>query len=158
MERLKYPENYYIRVLLNKVTLREIMVTKVIAAKIEDKVSAVERAMRERNIRHMPIVDHQNILVGIITQRDIFRIQSPRRDEDGNWFYDSQLLDEYILSHIMTKNPFTLRPEDSVATALIAMYERKYGCIPVISEYHELSGIVTQTDILGMAVRILKES
>lgn len=158
MEQLKYPENYYIRVLLTKVKIKEIMVSKVICAKVNDKVSQVEKIMRDRSIRHLPIVDDKNKLVGILTQRDIFRIQSPHRDEDGNWFYNSETLDTYILANIMTKNPFTLSPEDTVATALLAMYAKKFGCIPIVYENHELAGIVTQTDILGMAVRILKEA
>ncbi|HOW35987.1 MAG TPA: CBS domain-containing protein [Candidatus Omnitrophota bacterium] len=154
---LKHTENFFVRTLLSKVKLSEIMVEDVIALNVNDPFSRVEELMREKHIRHIPIVDEHFKLAGIITQRDLYRIQPPRKDEEGNWFYDKEMLDKNILRHVMTKNPFTLSPENTVAEALLAMVDRKYGCIPIVDKSQTLCGIVTQIDILRIGAQIIRE-
>ncbi len=154
---LKHSEDYYVRVLLNKVKLKEVMVQNPITLRVDERFSRVEEVLREKHIRHLPIVDKEGFLVGIVTQRDLYRIQSPRKDEDGNWFYDKESLDNFILEHVMTKNPFTLSPESTVAEALLAIVDKKYGCIPIADKNRRLYGIVTQIDILRFGAAILRE-
>ena len=154
---LKHPEDYYIQVLLNKVKLKEIMVENVITLEVNEPFSLVEEKFRQFGIRHLPIVDDKKKLVGIITQRDLYRTVSPRKDEEGNMIYDKDVLDNYILKHIMTKNPFTLTAENSVAEALLAMVDKKYGVVPIVDKNNFLCGIVTQIDILRLGARIIRE-
>lgn len=154
---LRHSEDYFIRTLLGKVRLNEIMVKEVIALNVNDPFSRVEEIMRERHVRHIPVVDEHYKLVGIITQRDLYRIQPPRKDEDGNWFYNKEMLDGNILKHVMTKNPFALNPDHTVADCLLIMVDRKYGCIPVVDKDRILCGIVTQIDILRIGAQIIRE-
>lgn len=154
---LKHSEDFYIRALLNKVKLQEIMGGRVIAIREDEPFSRVEEIFRERHIRHLPIVDDNHKLVGIMTQRDLYRISAPRRDEDGNSVYDKETLDGYVLKHVMTKNPFTLTPNNTVAEALLAIVDKKFGCIPIVDQYRTLVGIVTQIDILRIGAQILRE-
>ena len=151
------PENYYLYVMLYKVKLKELMTKSVIALNENESFSRVEEIFREKNIRHLPIVDDRGKLVGMVTQRDLYRIQSPRIDEDGNWFYDKEALDTHILKTVMTKNPKTMGPENSVAEVLLLMVEKKYGSIPIIERDGTLCGIITQIDILKMAAAIVRE-
>src|SRR3989338_2171545 len=104
---LKHSEDYFIKTLLNKVKLKEIMVEKVICLRVNDPFSLVEEKFREFHTRHLPIVDNNHKLVGIITQWDLYRTSSPRKDEDGNLVYDKDTLNSYILKYVMTKDPFT---------------------------------------------------
>ena len=154
---LKHPEDYYIKLLLNKVKIEEIMTRNVISLKETDRFSLVEEKFREFRIRHLPIVNKENKLVGILTQRDLYRIQAPRLLEDGSWFYDQKSLDSHILKHVMTQNPTALKPHDTAASAVLLMAERKYGCLPVVQPDGSLCGIITQYDILKIAAQILKE-
>ena len=152
---LTHPEDYYIRLLLNKVKIAEIMNRKVISIREDEPFSRVEQKLREFNIRHLPVVNADGRLVGIITQRDLFRIQSPRRLEDGSWYYDPKSLDAYILTNVMTPNPTVLNPRDSLAQVILLMSDTKYGCIPIVE--NKLCGIITQYDIIKIAARILRE-
>lgn len=154
---LKHSEDFFIRTLLNKVKLIEIMIDKVISLNVEDSFSQVEEKFRKYHIRHLPIVNQDNKLVGIITQRDLYRISAPRRDEEGNLIYDKETLDGYILKNVMTKDPFALSPNDTVASALLVMVDKKYGAIPIVDQFKTLVGIVTQVDILRIGARILRE-
>ena len=155
---LKHSESYYIKVLLNRVKLEDIMTKKVISVNEYDRFSLVEEKLREFRIRHLPVVDFTGKLVGIVTQRDLYRAQSPRRLDDGTWYYDQKSLDSNILQYVMTKNPFSLSPEDPVAQAVLVMAERKYGCVPIVKKDQTLCGIVTQHDILKIAAQIIREA
>src|SRR3989338_663504 len=145
---LKHSEDFFIRTLLNKVKLQEIMVDRVIAIREDESFSRVEEIFRERHIRHLPVVNSEFKLVGIITQRDLYRITPPRKDDEGKMVYDKEILDGYILKNVMTKNPFSLSPNNTVAEALLVMVDKKFGCIPITDQFKTLVGIVTQIDIL----------
>ncbi len=155
--QLTHSEDFYIRELLNKVTLQEIMVSRVIAIREDEPFSRVEEIFREKRIRHLPVVNRDFKLVGIISQRDLFRITPPRKDDEGKLIYDKDILDGYILKNVMTKNPFSLTPNNTAADALLAMVDKKFGCIPIVDQFKTLVGIVTQVDMLRIAAQILRE-
>ena len=113
--------------------------------------------MTERRFRHLPVVDDAWKLVGLITQRDLFRIHSPQKDNEGHVVYDKTGLDKYVLKHVMTKDPLALQPTNTLADALLIMAEKKYGCIPVVDENGILAGIITQVDILKKIQITLKD-
>ncbi len=154
---LKHTEDFFIRSLLNKVQLKEIMTRDIIVIDVNAPFSQVYDKFANNKIRHLPVVVDKNHLVGIITQRDLYRIQSPRHLEDGEWYYDREMLDSYILQKVMTPKPFILTPEHSVAAALLAMVDYKYSCIPIVERGDVLCGIITQIDILKIGAQILRE-
>ena len=154
---LNHSESFYLRKLFEKVKVKEVMVEDPITIDVNEPFSHVEEKFGAHQIRHLPVIDKDEILVGLMTQRDLYRIQPPRILEDGGQFYDKQLLDSNILEHVMIRNPKTLRPDDHVADAIIIMAEKKYGCIPIVNPNGVLLGIITQTDILRMAAQIIQE-
>ena len=132
---------------MKDVFLKEIMVTQVYTAHREDLLSAVEAKFRQHGVRHLPVVDHENRVVGIFTLRDLSRCLAPRKTEDG-YRFDPEQLDRFILKHVMTKDPLVLRPQDTLMHAVEIMARDKFGCIPIVGEGCVLVGIVTQIDIL----------
>ncbi len=148
-------ESFYIKKLLTGIKIAEVMTTPAFSIRGDAHFSDVVRLFNEHRIRHLPVVNEQKKVIGIISQRDLFKIHSPRRLEDGSWYYDPQELDEIHLSAVMTHAPFVLSENHSVAEALIPMVKSKYGCIPVSDSSGKLVGIITQYDILKMAVTIL---
>ena len=62
--------------LLNNVLVKEIMASPVVTISVQEDFSEVEELFLNKRIRHLPVVDH-NRLVGIITQRDLYRVISP---------------------------------------------------------------------------------
>ena len=154
---LRHSENYFIRVLLNNVQLKDIMVEDVISIGIDEPFSHVAEKFHEFKIRHLPVVDINKKLTGIITQRDLYRVCPPRKREDGTWFHDKQSLDNYVLKHVMIKEVETCYPHEPVSKALLLMADKKYGSVPIVDNEKTLCGIVTQTDILRIAAKILRE-
>ncbi len=129
------------------IPVKEIMITKVISIKEDEPFSHVEEKLRLNKIRHLPVVDSGNKLIGIITQRDLLRAARPRETDDGP-YYDPDELDEFILKHYMTPDPAALHADDPISKAVKMMAEFKYGAIPIVQSDKALVGIVTQIDIL----------
>lgn len=137
-----------VRAFFNRLKVSEVMTRGAVSINENERFSLVEEKLRHHNIRHLPVVDNQNRLVGIITQRDLYRVQSPHVTELGNWVYDRISLDMHILKYVMTKEVCTLKPDNTVVDALVLMVHKKYGGIPIVDDFNNLVGIITQVDIL----------
>ena len=137
---------------MKDIPLKEIMVTRVFTAHIEDPLSAVEAKFRIHGVRHLPVVDDANRVVGIFTLRDLTRCLSPRKTEEG-FRFDPEQLDRFIFKHVMTKDPLVLGPEDTLSHAVEIMARDKFGCIPIVGTGRVLVGIVTQIDVLRFFAR-----
>ncbi len=155
-ELVKSSEDVRLKIaqLIDQTKLKDIMTPEVIAVNHNAHFSEVAHKMKEYGIRHLPVVDDHNHLVGLISQRMLYQIQSPRKLIDGEWYYDEDMLNDVILKHVMVQNVFTLSPEHSMGKALLKMVYSKYGSIPIVDENNKLVGIVTRKDVLKTAARI----
>lgn len=98
--------------------------------------------LREKKVRHLPIIDEKGGVVGVVTERDI-KDATPSNLLEGH----NQELFETPLQEIMTKNPVIGHPLDFVEEVATIFYDQKIGCLPIVSG-GELVGIVTETDLL----------
>ena len=105
--------------------------------------------MEEKNIRHVPIVDEADLLVGIISDRDIKRQLSAAYDTDKESASD-RLLMLRRLSEFMTTEVVTVAPSDSVRRAAACMLEERISAVPVLDGGGHVCGILTTTDILRL--------
>lgn len=98
-------------------------------------VSTAAREMTERRIGAVLVVDDGQ-LQGIFTERDaLTRVLAPSRDPDTT-----------PIAEVMTRNPDTIGPDETVAYALSVMNERGYRHLPVV-EGETLIGIVSIRDL-----------
>lgn len=122
--------------------VEEIMNTQIYTLLPTDTVRDAVRVMREKKIRHLPIVNTQNTVVGIVTEHDIKNaLPSCLREEPNSTIYDAAIED------IMVKNPIIGHPLDFVEEIALTFYDAKISCLPIVSG-GELIGIVTTTDLL----------
>ena len=116
--------------------------------------AAVDLEMRKK-IRHIPVVDGQGKLMGIVTDRDIKRalpsplMRSAREDYEA-------LLDGTAISQVMTREPQSIAPEASITEAVKLMVEKKVGGLPVVTA-GKLVGMFTQTDALKLFLEQLQK-
>lgn len=141
---------------MKDIPIKEIMVQPVFTVHDDDLLSAVEAKFRLHGVRHLPVVDEGNHLVGIFTLRDLTRCASPRKTDDG-YRFDPEQLDRFILKHVMTRDPVALGPDEMLMHAVDIMARDKYGCIPIVLADGVLVGIVTQIDALKFLARCLRE-
>jgi len=143
--------------MIKGIRVRDIMKTPVITANIDEPFSKVEEKFRMKGIRHLPVVDAHDKVVGLITQRDLYKIVPPHRTLEGTYHYDAEMLNSFILKYVMTKDPVTLFPDDYLASAVEIMARQKFGCIPIVDSAGKIAGILTETDILKFLARTLRQ-
>lgn len=66
------------------IPVQEVMTTNVITALPQDELKAVANTMTEKRIRHLPIVDNQGILVGIISIGDVVKAERNRFEGEAD--------------------------------------------------------------------------
>ncbi len=128
--------------------IKEIMERDVITLSAEDSIEAAVELMFEKKVGGCPIVDREGVVVGIITERDILEYLARDKKIDG------------VAEDFMTKKVVTLRPKDTIETAMKTMISRRFRRLPVIED-GILLGLITAREILayfgrGEAFRMLE--
>jgi acetoin utilization protein AcuB len=110
--------------------------------------------IHEKGIRHLPVVDKNNSLVGIVTDRDI-REAAPSDATLLSVQELNYLLGKLKVSSFMTPKAklITITPDTLIEEAVQLMHDNKIGCLPVV-EGGTLYGIFTETDALDHLVDI----
>ena len=141
-----------IRQFLLDTKIQEVMVSPVISVSETDDFALVQEKIALYDVRHLPVVNEAGHIVGLITQRDLYQIHSPRRLEDGSWYYDKDALNQFLLKNVMLPKPFTLKPNSSLFEAIEATVRYKFGCIPIVDDYKKPCGILTRDTILKFLI------
>jgi CBS domain-containing protein len=125
--------------------VRDIMVTELVTLHVAEQLSLASDIMNLARIRHLPIVEGER-LVGIISQRDLFRA-SLASVMGYDYTATRNHLKTVSIKEAMVSDVITVEPETGIQEAGRIMLEKKIGCLPVVED-HRLVGIVTETDIL----------
>jgi acetoin utilization protein AcuB len=110
--------------------------------------------IHDKGIRHLPVVEKNTHLVGIVTDRDI-RNAAP---SDATMLSIQELhylLEKLKVSAFMTPKEklITITPDTLIEEAVQLMHDNKIGCLPVL-EGDKLYGIFTETDALAHLVDV----
>lgn len=122
--------------------VEEIMNTTVFSLQPSSTIKEAVQLLKKERIRHLPITNAANEVVGLVTERDIKNAlpSSLHKISDGDIYNQP-------LENIMKKNIIVGHPLDFVEEIAIIFYEQRIGCLPIISG-GKLVGIVTGTDLL----------
>ena len=108
--------------------------------------------MKQNRFRRLPVVHNQQ-LVGIVTDRDL-KEASPSKATTLDVHELYYLLAELQVKDIMTRNPVTVAPDDTVERAAQLMLENTVSGLPVVDDKGSLAGIITQSDIFRAFMHI----
>ena len=133
--------------------IRDWMTTDVITATPETSMLKVSKMMKEYDIRRVPVVDAQNKVVGIVSDRDV-KDASPSKATTLDMHELYYLLSEIKVRDIMTPDPVTVEVRDTVERVALLMEERSIGGLPVVDDEGSLVGIITDHDIFKVLVQI----
>jgi CBS domain-containing protein len=114
--------------------VREIMKKDVVSLGVNDNISSAIKTMIEKNIGGIPIVDDDDVVVGIVSERDFVRTVAD--------ITTSKSVNKYMSDKVVTASP-----DISVGEATRTMIEKGFRRIPIVKE-DVLLGIVTASDIM----------
>lgn len=110
-----------------------------------DSLKEAYELMQDGAIRHLPVVDDNNILVGILSDRDILL----RSELQGDYVN----VPDIDVGLAMTTPVITCRPSHEMHDVAAIMLERKIDSIPVADALGELVGIITSADFIEFATK-----
>ncbi len=137
---------------MKELKVRDVMTSDPTTLKRNDKLTLAEDIMRLGRVRHLPVVDDDGeILVGIVTQRDLFRDALAQALGYGK-HAQRRILDTLSVKDVMTTEVITVTPDSSLVEAARILSARKIGCLPVV-ESGRLIGILTEDDFVCLITR-----
>lgn len=122
------------------------MTPKVVAAHPEDGIRSTFFLMREKRIRHVPVLDDDKRLVGILSDRDLRRPEWVDEDLDVAHVYN--LEDSLVVKDLMTTDVKVVYTYDSIKKANRYFIEHRFGALPVLNKEEELVGMLSALDML----------
>jgi CBS domain-containing membrane protein len=126
--------------------VRELMTERVFTLRPSDSLATLEDLMDARRVRHVPIVDREGDLIGLVSHRDLAR-GALGGLEDVPISVERDILRGRRVREIMTTEPETVDPDTPLAEAASMLLENKIGCLPVVEGAH-LVGILTEADFV----------
>lgn len=124
----------------------DLMTEKVVFARENDRLDTVYDVMAENHIRHIPVVNKDQEVIGLVSQRDLVGA-ALFTDQSLPLSQVRDLLREIKVSEVMIRGAETIEPEESLREAGLKMLENKFGCLPVV-EGQTLIGILTEADFV----------
>ena len=131
------------------------MTQKVICIGPDAGIFEAQELMAENKVRHLPVTEFDDRLIGIVTDRDIrsalpykFFKTPPSEEEKQN-------VSQLKIKDIMTSNPITISPTYTIQDALLIIQDAKVGALPVVDEAGILKGIISVRDLLRAFINVL---
>ena len=125
----------------------DLMTRQLLAVSPQDSFADAWQIMREARIRHLPVVDRELRLIGLVTHRDLVGhapsdLEEPREDERV------AALGGIHIGDIMETHLSTSSPDEPLIDAGRRMLQGKIGCLPVVGGGGRLVGIITESDFV----------
>ena len=132
----------------------DLMSRNVVTVGASDSCRDAAAKMHGARVRHLPVVDEDGALVGIVTDRDLrHHLFGPRVMKEVGLISVDILLKAVPVSEVMSTPVMSVPAKADVVEAARIMLEDKVGSLPVV-EGGRVVGIVTETDVLRQICRL----
>jgi len=126
----------------SQMKVESLMTTALVTVRESDSVATADLEMKLGSLRHLPVVDDKENLVGLVSARDVLAglARGKRKIRVGDY---------------MSRQVVTVTPDTPVSTAIDLLLDNQFGCLPVMGSDGHLMGIVTETDFLRASRQML---
>ncbi len=133
-------------------TIDSIMTTDLITVPPSASLAEARALMHDHRFHHLPVVDENDGLVGLLTLTDVLAATDSRlRNEDSR-----MRAKDIAISEVMTTDVATVDQSASLRQAALFLEKHKIGCLPVLDD-DRLVGIITDTDFVAVAINLLEQ-
>ncbi len=133
----------------------ETMATDLITVAPDTKLSEARVLMQDNSVRHLPVIDDEGKLLGIVTDRDMRDAQPSSLLSKVEYERIFEKVMKHTVAEIMTKDPSTISVYYTLQDTLMVMGKKKVGALPVVDEEGFLKGIMSTRDLLSAFVNIM---
>jgi acetoin utilization protein AcuB len=125
----------------------DVMSRSPLTATVDDSIPVIIDRMGRQGIRHLPVVDGEGRVVGMLSDRDVrtavgnpWRAISPR---------DAVVrIESTRVAQVMTRAPLTLPAGTRLSRAASLFANHKVGAVPIVGERNRLVGLISYMDVL----------
>ncbi len=128
--------------------VRDLMTADVKTLRRNDKLSAADELMKVGRFRHVVVLEDDDSVAGVLSQRSIFYGALAWSLGQGTLAHQ-KALESFAVKDVMETDVVTVHPDSALGEAAATMMERKIGCLPVV-DADRLVGILTEGDFLAM--------
>jgi CBS-domain-containing membrane protein len=147
-------------------TVKDIMSTNIVSVKPDTEITEATRLLIKNKFNGLPVVDHNDKVVGIICQSDLIAQQKSLPIPTLFSFLDGfipltstkkleseiQKIAAITVADAMTLRPVTVKPNTRIETVAALMVDNNFHTLPVLDDDGKLVGIVGKEDILKTLV------
>jgi len=131
------------------------MTRKVITVDPGKTVFEAQEIMAANGIRHLPVIDANRQLIGIVTDRDIRSAVPYNFIKDSCSAEQREEICSLTVKDIMTGDPISISPTYTIQDALLMIQKSNVGALPVIDDDGKLTGILSVRDLLRAFINVL---
>ena len=136
-------------------TVSDIMVTNVLSVKDTDNVHQARMLLKEKGIRHLPVVSHESgEFMGMLTQASLLNNVFNIVEKFGLSSLEKREL-RSLVKDIMSFDNIIASPDMDLLHAGEIFTSKKASCLPVV-ENNQLKGVVTSVDFVKLSLSLLK--
>lgn len=134
--------------------VKDIMTDVVETLQVADTLAFARRQIERGGVHHLPVVDADEHVIGLITYHRILEAWIGHGHPDTKSV--GQSAGEISVGTIMESDVLTVDAETSAAEAAALLNNNKFGSLPVTKD-EKLVGIVTEGDFMRVALRYLEK-
>ncbi|MCF7935867.1 MAG: CBS domain-containing protein [Synergistales bacterium] len=134
-------------------TASQLMMRDLTALAVDDLIIDAVRVFYTQRIGGVPVVRHNWILAGFISESDILHASVPTYlevlaqssfldDSEGNLLDRLKMLGGRLVEEFMTSDPIYVHPQTSLMTVADLMLRKRIKRLPVVEDGHRLAGVI----------------
>lgn len=140
---------------MTELRISDLMSQPVITVGPRTTLKQVIETLEKSGIRHVPVVDEEDRVLGLISHRDVLRSQEASLSKVPD--SEQREMNDWIEARwLMTREVHTMHPEQSALDAALTLRSIGCGSIPVV-EQGKLVGMLTEADFVEYAIRTLSD-
>jgi len=132
--------------------IEDIMSTNLVTIAPAATLADAQSLMQKHRINHLPVVDHDDALVGLLTLTDVLTAADSKLRQDEGRIHAADI----CVNDVMVTDLATVDRRASLRQAALFLEKHRIGCLPVVNN-GKLSGIITDTDFVAVAINLLEQ-
>jgi len=130
-----------------RIPVSSIMSTQLVVLNRTDSLEKAEHLFKKHRIRHIPVIEGQNRIVGMLSLTDLLRLSFADGAYEEEEEIEAVVYEMFTIPQVMAKNVKSVAPETTIKEVAELLAKEEFHAVPVVEEGN-LVGIVTTTDLI----------